>query len=201
MAMRAPEPEPIPEISPARLPEPEPELPRHAPVKAVPPVASNGPRVIRASPASLWRRIGAWLIDAAVLAPFGWAYTKAAGAFMRHPPPPTQNTGLDYLVNRIDAYHGLFVPTLALAGVILLVYSALFHWLGGRTPGKRLFGIRLVDGTGRPPTLARSLVRAGLSLVSLGLLGLGYLMALFTRRRRSMHDALSGTYVVRLLAS
>ncbi|MBS2026831.1 MAG: RDD family protein [Deltaproteobacteria bacterium] len=201
-ALRLPEPEAEP-VKPAPLPiqpsEPRAEAPRPAPVRAVPPVDA-GPLTVRASPASLWRRVGAWLVDLAVLSPFGLAYAKGAQVLMKHPPPPTQNTGLDYLVNRVDAYHGLIGPTLALAGVVLLVYSALFHGMGGRTPGKRLFGIRLVDGTGRPPSLARSLIRAILSLVSLGALGLGYLLALFTRRRRALHDALSGTYVVRLLA-
>ena len=200
-ALRLPEPEPE-SMKPAaqvRAPEPIVEAPRPAPVRAVPPVDAS-PLTIRASPASLWRRVGAWLIDLAVLSPFGLAYAKGAQVLMKHQPPPTQNTGLDYLVNRVDAYHGLIAPTLALAGVVLLVYSALFHGMGGRTPGKRLFGIRLVDGTGRPPSLARSLIRAILSLVSVGALGLGYLLALFTRRRRALHDALSGTYVVRLLA-
>jgi uncharacterized RDD family membrane protein YckC len=183
----APEP---PRPQPALIAEPAPEPPRARPEAA---------EVIRASPAGILRRGLAWLVDAALVALVIAAYLKVAQGLMHHPPAPTNTTGLDFLVNRIDAYQGIIKYGLMLGAVVILVYSSLFHALGGRTPGKRLAGIRLVDGTGRPPALWVCLMRAGFSLVSAGALTLGFALALFTRRRRALHDALSGTYVVRVL--
>ena len=48
-------------------------------------------------------------------------------------------------------------------GVIFLAcYAApvvLGHWLWGKTPGKALFGIRVIDATGRNPGILRSAAR------------------------------------------
>ena len=118
---------------------------------------------------------------------------------MHHPPPPTAVTGLDWLANRFDAYQGVLKQGLGLAAALAFVFSALCHALGGKTPGKRLLGVVLVDKSGRPPPIGVCVVRAALSLVSMGLLSMGFFMAFFDRRRRALHDQLSGTYVVRIL--
>ena len=84
---------------------------------------------------------------------------------------------------------GLFM-VLAFAGL------AGFYALMGATLGKRAVGLRVVTRLGVRPGLARSAVRSLLAVVSLGLLGLGALAAFFTRSHRSLHDLLSGTYVI-----
>ncbi len=66
----------------------------------------------------------------------------------------------------------------------------------GQTLGKRLLGLRIVATDGGRPSLLRCAIRSALSLVSLGLLGLGFLLALFNRSGRSLHDLLAGTWVV-----
>ena len=173
-----------------------------APPPAAPAVraADAGVSIFRASPASLLKRTGAWLVDALLISLVLALYLKIAQALMAHPPPPTTETGLDFLVNRADAYQGVLKYGLLLGAMVGFVYSALFHALGGRTPGKRLFGIRLVDRSGRAPTLWRCVLRAGLSLLSFGLLLLGFLYAGFDRRRQALHDKLTATFVVRPLS-
>jgi uncharacterized RDD family membrane protein YckC len=102
-------------------------------------------------------------------------------------------------MNRVDAYAGVLKYGLGLCAALAFVYSALFHALGGMTPGKRLFGVKLVDRTGKPPALGLCALRSALSLVSGGLLFLGFLLALFDRRRQALHDKLTATYVVKPL--
>jgi uncharacterized RDD family membrane protein YckC len=66
------------------------------------------------------------------------------------------------------------------------------------TPGKRAFGVRVVDVHGKPLTPMRSLARFAISVPSIGLLGLGFVVAAWTRRRQALHDLIAGTLVVGL---
>jgi uncharacterized RDD family membrane protein YckC len=77
------------------------------------------------------------------------------------------------------------------------VYTTLAHALGGATLGKALLRLRVIGPDGGPPSPARSAVRSVLALVSAGLLGLGLLVALFTRSGRGLHDFLARTWVVK----
>jgi uncharacterized RDD family membrane protein YckC len=85
----------------------------------------------------------------------------------------------------------------AAALLCLGVYATLAHALGGATLGKRLFGLRVVGPDGAPPSPARSVVRTALAFISAGFLGLGFLLVLFTRSGRALHDYLSRTWVVK----
>lgn len=188
-------PTPAPSTRPAPVaPEPRPAASPPADARA------EGVEVFRASPAPFFKRAAAWLVDALFIGLVLALYLKIAQALMTHPPPPTSETGLDLLVNRADAYQGVLKYGLLLGVTVGFVYSALFHAMGGRTPGKRLLGIRLVDRSGRAPTLTRCVVRAGLSVLSFALLLLGFFYAGFDRRRQALHDKLTATFVVRPLA-
>jgi len=95
--------------------------------------------------------------------------------------------------------------------------------LDGRSPGKRLLGIRVVVETGQPPSVARAAVRASILaipfalnglvipgtaknatfwgvLLILGVFGLGlallYLFLFNRNTRQSLHDWLPGTFTV-----
>jgi uncharacterized RDD family membrane protein YckC len=71
-------------------------------------------------------------------------------------------------------------------------------WSGaGQTPGMRLFRLRVVASHGERPGAGRSAVRLlGLAL-SVVLLFLGFVPALFDSRRRALQDFLAGTAVSR----
>lgn len=85
--------------------------------------------------------------------------------------------------------------------VILWGYFALFEALwGGRTPGKRLLGLRVIFETGHPVTPQAALVRNLVRIVDLqpgvsGLVGLLF-VALHPRGKR-LGDIVAGTIVVR----
>jgi|CXWL01.1.fsa_nt_gi uncharacterized RDD family membrane protein YckC len=94
------------------------------------------------------------------------------------------------------------VPTpelLALVGAswaTLLFAYQLFGNVSGGTIGKRLMGLRLVARDGGEPDFTRSLIRALAWLVGTPLGNFGFLVALFNRENRALHDYLSGTVVV-----
>lgn len=100
------------------------------------------------------------------------------------------------------------IQALSFAGQLLAVLSVLMAgwgwdvaWEtlgGGRTPGKRLAGIRVVRADGGPPGLGESLVRNALRAVELPL---GYAPAILAvvlgGRRQRLGDLVAGTLVVR----
>lgn len=148
-------------------------------------LADNRGQVL-ATPASLWRRVAAWLVDVALLAfvvtamLVGAAQVIAGGLTLAKLP-------------------AIFVPAALLAALLSFVYASLFAFVwGGRSPGRRVLGLHLVDDTGHAPSPARALFRGVLSLVSFGLFLSGFWMALFDRRGQTLHDKLSSTFVVQL---
>ena len=91
------------------------------------------------------------------------------------------------------------LPLGGLFCALTFAYAALFHALGGRTPGKWVMGLHVLDETGQPPSLGCSALRALLAFVSAAPLFLGFATALFSRRHQAFHDKATGTYVVRLI--
>ncbi len=88
---------------------------------------------------------------------------------------------------------------LALVGAawITLVFAyQLVGNLNGGTIGKRLLGLRVVARDGGPPSFLRSLVRALVWLIGSTAGNFGFLVALFNRESRALHDYASGTVVV-----
>jgi uncharacterized RDD family membrane protein YckC len=83
------------------------------------------------------------------------------------------------------------------AAAIALGYFSLFWSIVGQTPGMRLMHVHVVpQRSGRELTLGRSLVRTvGLALAIIPCF-LGFVPALFDRRRRALPDYLAGTVVV-----
>jgi uncharacterized RDD family membrane protein YckC len=68
----------------------------------------------------------------------------------------------------------------------------------GRTVGKWATGLRVERRDGERVGILRSLVRHTVGyLASLATLGLGFLVAAFSREGRALHDVIAGTIVVR----
>jgi resuscitation-promoting factor RpfA len=141
-----------------------------------------------------WRRVAAWVIDAL---PFVACGAALARALIREaaglPAPVVGLEGVLDLVARERMIVGSIAAAVALA---FSVYATLAHALAGATLGKRLLRLRIVGPDGTRPSLARSAARSALAMVSAALLGLGFLLALFTASGRSLHDLLARTWVV-----
>ncbi|WP_242344742.1 RDD family protein [Anaeromyxobacter terrae] len=178
-----------PAAVPQRWPESEPEEEPQAPEGRADRVEVH---LRRPAP---WRRAAAWAIDAGPLLAgvvfLGRSLLAATPAGL----PPTPS-GLDGLLDLLAREAGVVLSLAALLAVALAVYATLAHALAGATLGKWMVGLRVVGPDGRRPSLARSAVRAALGGVSAGLLGLGFLLALFTRSGRALHDLLARTWVV-----
>lgn len=107
------------------------------------------------------------------------------------------------LIGLVASLFGTLRPTWlvgALAGigwlVVVVVYFVGFWTVAGQTPGMRMMGVRVIDGSGKAPSGWRALVRlVGLALAIIPLFA-GFLPALFDRRRRALQDYMAGTTVV-----
>jgi len=81
-------------------------------------------------------------------------------------------------------------------GLVAGVYLAFFWSVAGRTPGMHLLHLRVRDGSGKPPSLLRAIVRVLGTWISIVPFFAGYLPVLFDARRRGLPDLLAGTEVV-----
>ena len=152
---------------------------------------------IHARPASLWRRLLALSIDTGAIAGVAALYLMLASSVAGVQAPQTSLSGIDALVVQIRSLQSVLLPGAALLLVLSLVYCAVsaFLW-NGRTLGRRLLGLRLVDMHGLAPAPGRAILRAMLASLSFGLFLAGFWMALFDRRGQTLHDKLTSTYVV-----
>jgi uncharacterized RDD family membrane protein YckC len=66
------------------------------------------------------------------------------------------------------------------------------------TFGKRLLGLRLVRDDGAPVTPKFALARYAAAFLSSVILGIGFLLALFRDDRKTLHDILCNTHVVKV---
>ena len=80
--------------------------------------------------------------------------------------------------------------------VVFIVYMAGAPVMLGKTLGKRVAGLDVLTVDGGPIEPKRSLGRSAALLFSLGLSGLGCIMAAFSDRKRGLHDFMAGTVVV-----
>jgi resuscitation-promoting factor RpfA len=183
LAGPVPEPAPPPVRSPSR-PEPRPAADR--------PAAGTAAEVHLRRAAS-WRRVVAWGVDLAVV--MGIVVLVLVPVLGRGDLPP--DWSLDAVVEGLTRRGSVLLPAVLLAGVVGFAYEWLCTALAGATAGKWVTGLRVVGPDGRRPLPGRSAVRSLLVLPSVGLLGMGGLLALFTRSGRSAHDFLAGTWVVR----
>jgi uncharacterized RDD family membrane protein YckC len=145
--------------------------------------------------APTWRRVLAWVLDAGPFAAGGFAL---ASFLVREATPsrPGAPLELEALFDLVLRERAIVASSVAATVLCLAVYATLAHALGGATLGKRVLGIRVIGPDGAPPSPARSGIRTALALLSAGLLGLGFVLALFTRSGRALHDFLARTWVV-----
>jgi len=200
--------EPLPLLPTQVVPRASPAAPVAAPATATrpgpapaPPPGRNdstvevdvGPVEIRLRRAPSGKRVAAWVLDGV---PFLLAFAAALRLALDSLPKRAPLDLLGYVELAGREAPGITGPIFAGALVLFAAYHALSHGLGGATLGKRLVGIRVVRRDGRPPGLGRATLRAVLAVLSLGFVGLGVLLALFTASGRAFHDLLARTWVI-----
>jgi uncharacterized RDD family membrane protein YckC len=103
------------------------------------------------------------------------------------------------------AASGIVDPTSPAFGLINLlvygvpiVYEGFFLSASGQTPGKKWLGLKVVNPDGSDITAGQAWGRAvGKTLINL-CMGIGYLPALFTKEKTTVHDMLAKTRVIKL---
>ena len=145
-------------------------------------------------------RIAARLIDGLVAAAF---IGVPAGIVRHHSPtvPRACRTFNGRLYGCQQLTPEAFDHLLRITGILTLVGFLLLQWIpmanSGRTFGRWMFGIRVVDEhTGRPIGVIRSLLRGVSSIVSVGILGVGCLSIPSHPKRQSWHDRLAKSVVI-----
>lgn len=104
---------------------------------------------------------------------------------------------IDWIILGVmGAIAGCIVPWLG-SLVVWFFYAPIFESSEIRaTVGKQLMGIQVVDLSGRRLTFRAALIRNLMKLVSSAILLLGYVFALFSSRRQTLHDLVADSVVV-----
>ena len=137
--------------------------------------------------AGFFRRLAALLVDTLIL-------TLAVGSFLWF-----FTYVYDYTFESDYAIRDL-APLINFV-LFMLAWGAYYSYFEGSswraTPGKRLLGIEVLNRAGAPIGYWQALVRFIGRLLSIATFGIGFLAALFNHRRRTLHDLIAGTIVVR----
>jgi uncharacterized RDD family membrane protein YckC len=129
-------------------------------------------------PGGFWRRLFAFLVDAAVV----WGLLRVGRLVA------ALLAGRPFLAQAFYASWWLVVPA---------AYFVVLHGSGGQTLGKWLLGVRVVTAAGEPVGYARALGRHLGWLASAALAFIGHLVVPARADRRALYDHLAGTRVVR----
>ena len=84
-----------------------------------------------------------------------------------------------------------------LAIILVLTYFTFFHGAWGQTIGKMIFRLRVVKADGQPLTFSWALIRTFAYILSAIPFFLGFFWSGFTSSKRTWHDFIAGTIVVR----
>jgi uncharacterized RDD family membrane protein YckC len=90
------------------------------------------------------------------------------------------------------------VGVLGSIGLLLAcTYEGIFVSQMGATPGKMALGMKVVRPDGSRVDLGRAVGRYFAKLLSMLILGIGYIMVAFDSEKRGLHDMICDTRVVR----
>jgi uncharacterized RDD family membrane protein YckC len=104
--------------------------------------------------------------------------------------------GTSFVVHRNFKHEHAFASAAVVFFVLFLYESLLICSSRQATFGKAWTGLLVEDLSGRRLTLRHALVRSLLQFVSVYSLGLGYLIAVITPHRQTLHDFVAGSRVV-----
>lgn len=131
-----------------------------------------------------WRRLAAVFYDVLVLVAI-WMFAAALVLLAFH--------------GEVDVAHQPALYHFVLQGVLLALTALyfVFSWSrGGQTIGMRAWRVRIVDANGHSPDFPRALLRFVCALLSLLLLGAGFIYCLLDGERRAWHDVMAKTRMV-----
>jgi uncharacterized RDD family membrane protein YckC len=85
----------------------------------------------------------------------------------------------------------------AVWATVMFIYMTISIGMYGKTLGMRMFGLELIDAAENDyPTFHQAAVHSAVFLLTLPLLGLGFLPMVFNEEQRAAHDLAAGTIIV-----
>lgn len=96
----------------------------------------------------------------------------------------------------LSSQEGLLFAEPGLFFAYLFLYPLCEWLLKGRTPGKYIFGLTVINGAGGPPTLAQALIRGLTRVVEVPLGFITIFIYTQSARCQRVGDMLSRTYVI-----
>jgi uncharacterized RDD family membrane protein YckC len=143
-----------------------------------------------------WRRAGAILIDKIIMYLIFLTFILAGIFALRLSLPISQ---LITLTGDFRDISGAYLITYYAATLLIsMVYFTYFHGTSGQTPGKIIFGLKVVQQTGDNMTLGLGFLRWVGYLVSGIFFYLGFLWVAFDGKKQGWHDKIAATVVVRV---
>ena len=135
--------------------------------------------------AGFWIRLGASLLDIFILGGIGILTGMLLGSGLEAL-TSLNDPSLEWIVDRYRK-------------VLMIAYFVFFTGYGGQTPGKMVFGLKVIRTDGTELGFRRAVLREIVGkFVSWLLLMIGYLMVAFDSRKQGLHDKIAKTYVIRL---
>lgn len=163
---------------------------------AAPPKARQATEVFAVG---FWKRSVAAVIDTAIVFSAALVMTvlvsQLAGIHM--PASNLHVRDVDLWIDLVIATDPALIMGLVLFGAIGWVYLLVFHIARGRTIGMQIMNMKVIDLYGDPPSPRRSVARCAGYIATAATLFLGFLWVGFDRDKRSLHDWIAGTYVIR----
>ncbi|MGI8670147.1 MAG: RDD family protein [Aridibacter sp.] len=91
-----------------------------------------------------------------------------------------------------------FFAFLATSAIVMFLYQTITIGVFGKTFGMHLFSLEMIDLDGEQyPTFHQAAVSSSIYLLSLLFFGMGFITTIFDEDKRSVHDIVSGTLVVK----
>ena len=138
----------------------------------------------------IWIRFGAKFLDVVILIIFSFTWLPLF-------PEPEITPGTELTQMDIGKIIGNAILTNTVGTVVSVLYAWLLTWKFGGTLGKLALDLRVVTANGEPIGCGRALGRALAEYLSALILLIGYIIAAFDSEKRTLHDHICGTRVIR----
>ncbi len=104
----------------------------------------------------------------------------------------------DFVPERIAEVTGAFILLYFLMSLFIsMLYFTYFHGATGKTPGKMIFGLQVVQATGEKMTFGIGFLRWVGYLISGLVFYIGFIWIAFDGKKQGWHDKIAGTVVIR----
>lgn len=142
-----------------------------------------------------WRRVGAMLVDQMILYSILLIFVLAGAMALRMNLTFSQFQGIVTGFREMSGIY--FAVYYGATSLISMIYFTFFHGSSGQTPGKMIFGLRVVQKMGQDMTFGVAFLRWVGYLISGILLYLGFLWVAFDGEKQGWHDKIAATVVIR----